>query len=298
MRKLKYLLMLFASMALLNSCFEDYTELDLNDDGPNLVTFERIDASLGAVADGNEYDFDVKMKVVGPTMMDLTNDLTVTVTPTDASTAVEGVHYRFNNLPLTLTKANNYLGLLSITLITEGNSPPMEGTPEFAAWEPPVLYVDISVSGDPNVLGSGKGGVFTLNYRAPNPYAGLYSVEMRYFHPTAGGSHPSFPDFNPDDPYGGIRNYEKELIAITGRKCETGFGVWGDTDLCWITINPDNTINFEVADTWDYDVKLGDPFNPDLVSHFDPETGIIYMYYHYEGSGGARIFWEIFTPQF
>ncbi|MBN2697696.1 MAG: hypothetical protein JXR52_02635 [Bacteroidales bacterium] len=298
MRKLKYLFMFIASMVLLTSCFDEYTDLDLNDDGPNLVTFERISTSLGEVADGSEYIFTVPIKVVGPTVTELTSDLTVTLVPTDESTAVEGVNYRFNNNPLTLTKANNYLGVVSITLVTKDIEIPMEGSPEFDDWEPPVLIVEIEVTGDPNVLGSGKGGVFTLNYRAPNPYAGLYDVEMRYFHPTAGGSHPSSPSFDPDDPYGGIRNSQKELIPITGRKCETGFAVWPDTDLCWITVNPDNSIKFEVADTWPYEVKLGDPFHADLESHFDPATRQIFLYYHYEGSGGARIFYEIFTPTF
>jgi hypothetical protein len=298
MRTLKYLMMFFLSTLLLNACFEDYTELDVNDDGPNLVTFDRVIDNIGAVADGAEYDFQLRVRIVGPTVMDLTSDITVNMVRDETSTAVEGQHYRIENLPIVLKKSNNYLGFMDITLVTEGNAPPMEGTPEFDLWTPPVLKLDIEASGDPKVIGSGKGGTFTMNYRAPNPYAGDYDTEMRYFHPTAGGSHPSFPDFNPDDPYGGIRSQPKTLIAITGRKCETGFAVWWDTDLCWITVNPDNSINFEVGDTWPYDVKLGDPFDPDLVSHFDPDTRMIYLYYYYTGAGGDRIFWEVFTPLF
>jgi hypothetical protein len=298
MRTIKYLLMFVLSMALLNSCFEEEADYELNDDGPNLVTFDRPVDNLGAVADGGEYTFQVRIRIVGPTVMDLTSDISVNLTENEASTAKSGAQYRLNGLPIVLTKANNYLGFMSITLITEGNSPPMEGTPEYDAWVAPVLLLDIEASGDSKVIGSGKGGTFTINFRAPNPYAGLYMTEMRYFHPTAGGSHPSFPDFDPDDPYGGIRQQEKELIAITGRKCETGFAVWWDTDICWITVNPDNSINFEVADTWPYEVSLGDPFDPDLVSHFDPDTRMIYLYYHYTGAGGDRIFWEVFTPEF
>ena len=290
--------MFVLSMTLLNSCFEEEAGYELNDDGPNLVAFIRPVDNLGAVADGEEYSFQVRIRVVGPTVMDLTSDISVNLVENEASTAHSGVHYRINDLPIVLTKQNNYLGFMSITLITEGNAPPMEGTPEFDAWVAPVLELDIEASGDPSIAGSGKGGTFTLNFRAPNPYAGLYMTEMRYFHPTAGGSHPSFPDFDPDDPYGGIREQEKELIAVTGRKCETGFAVWWDTDVCWITINPDNSINFEVADTWGYDVSLGDSFDASKVSHFDPDTRMIYLYYHYTGDGGDRIFWEVFTPEF
>jgi len=87
-------------------------------------------------------------------------------------------------------------------------------------------------------------------------------------------------------------------VAITGRKCETGFAVWPDTDLCWITVKADNSIEFEVADTWPYTVLMGDPNDPSKVSHFDPATGKIYLYYYYAGTGGNRIFWETFTPLF
>ncbi|MDF1571342.1 MAG: hypothetical protein P1P82_06970 [Bacteroidales bacterium] len=299
MRKLKYLFMVIITLVMVTSCFEDDTTLDLNDDGLNVVTFERIASSLTAEANGEEYDFDVKVRISGPTVMDLTNDVTVTFTATDASTAVDGEHYRINNPTVTLTADNNYLGLLSITLITEGNSPPMDGTPEYEKYIAPELYLEISATGDDKVTGSGKIGEFTLNFTAPNPYKGVYDTEMRYYHPTAGGSHPSLgAAFDPDDPYGGIRNSQKELVAVTGRKCETGFAVWPETDLCWITVNPDNSVEFEVADTWTYEVKLGDPFNPELVSHFDPDTRQIFLYYHYEGSGGARIFHEVFTPTF
>ncbi len=290
--------MLVFSMALLTSCFEDDIELDLNDQGLNVVTLERVATNLTAEANGNEYTFDVKIKVVGPTVMDLTNDVSVTFSVDDASTAVDGVHYRINNNPLTLTADNNYLGLLSITLITVGNTPPLEGTPEFDDWDAPLLFLSIAATGDEMVTGSGKGANFTLNFTAPNPYKGIYDTEMRYFHPTAGGSHPTFDPFDPNDPYGGVRFEQKELIAVTGRKCETGFAVWGTTDLCWITVNPDNSIKFEVGDTWNYDVKTGDPTDAGHVPYFDPADGAIYMYYYYTGSGGDRIFWEIFTPTF
>jgi len=295
MKKLKYILLFILSVGLFNSCLIDNeTDLDGNASGNNVVTFDRIVDNLTCTANGDEYTFNVKVKVVGPTVMNLTGDITVNVNATANSTARSDDHYRIVNPTITLTKENNYLAYLTIILMSEGNSAPMDGTPEFEDYEAPMLYLELAATGAPNVVGSGKEGQFTLNFTPPNPYAGEYDVEMRYFHPSAGGSHPSFPDFDPDSPYGGIRYYTKTLAAVTGRKCETEFAIW--EDLCWITINADNSIKYEVDDTWTYDVGLGNPYDATQVSHFDPETGKIYLYYNYMGSGGYRIFWEVFTP--
>ena len=298
MKKLKYLLIFILSLGIFNSCLiDDETDLDLNDDGLNIASFDKTKINFVALANGDEYDMEIQMKVVGPTLSDLTNDITVTVAAATTSTAVSGDHYIIETPSIVLAADNNFLGIVEVTMITAGNSPPMDGTPEYDEYVAPVFDLDIvSATGDPMVTASGRSAEVTLNYTPPNPYAGDYAVEMRYFHPTAGGSYP--PSVNPDDPYGGVRNYEKTLTAITGRKCETGFAVWGDTDVCWITCNADNSITFEVDDTWTYDVALGDPDDPANVPYYDPATGVIYMYYHYYGTGGARIFWEIFTPLF
>ncbi len=300
MKKLTYILIFLSGMSFFQSCLiNNETDLHLNAEGKNLVTLERIETNLTGEANGSEYTFLVPIKIVGPTVADLTSDITVTIVPTDESTAVDGDMYRIVNPVITLKKSNNYLDNIEIILVTEGNTPPMDDTPEFLLYVAPVLYVDFTVTGDANVTGSGKGGTLTLNYTAPNPYAGIYDVEMRYFHPTAGGSYPpdpTDPAFNPDDPYGGVRFSQKELVAVTGRKCETTFAVWDD--LCWITVNLDNTITYIVDDTWTLDVSLGNPYNAAQVTHFDPVTREIIMYYNYLGASGYRVFWEYFTPTF
>ena len=123
-------------------------------------------------------------------------------------------------------------------------------------------------------------------------WAGFYEVECKtklsYFHPTAGGSYPN-------EPYGGVRAVDKTLLFIADGVAETWFALWSDIS-CWITINADNSIGFEVANDWLYTVLPGDPNDPTKISHLDPETGIIYLYYYYVGTGGSRIFWEVFTP--
>ena len=70
----------YLSLGAFNSCLvDDTTSYDLNDQGPNLAGFTR--SQLLAVicfADGNEYDFNIPVRIVGPTSMDLTNDIIVT----------------------------------------------------------------------------------------------------------------------------------------------------------------------------------------------------------------------------
>lgn len=290
MKNIKYIILLLLSIGFMHSCdlVNNETDLDLNDKGNNVVTFERIKSNLTMTATGEEKTMTVNFKIVGPTVSELTSDIKVTFSADESSTAVENDHYRIENKTITLKKSNNYLGVLEIILMSEGNSAPMDGTPEFDTYVAPKLYLKMTASGADNVVGSGKFGDFTLNFVPPNPYAGDYSAHLIYHHPSIG-------DY-PDDVYVDEVN-DKTLEAVTGRKCETWFATW-DTDLCWITINSDNSISFIVDDTWPYDVKLGDPHRPDLVSHFDPSDGKIYLYYHYTGTGGDRIFWETFTPKF
>lgn len=275
-------------MFLVSSCLvEDKTDYDLNDDGLNIATFETLTSNLSCVANGTEYVFPLKVKLVGPTKDLVTSGITVTASADPSSTAVENVHFKIINPTVTLTPDNNFLGLLEVTVLTEGNTPPMDGTPEFDDYVSPVLVLKLNATGDPNVTATGKLGTFTLALTPPNPYAGDYIAHLIYRHPSY-GTYPNNIYVEEDN--------EKTLVAVTGRKCETGFATWFDTDLCWITVNADNSIKFEVGDTWGYEVKLGDPFDSTKISHYDPETGIIYLYYYYDGTGGPRIFDEIFTP--
>lgn len=303
MKKIKYLLIFILSFGIFNSCLiDDETDLHLNAEGANVAAFNSHSVNLAALVDGTDKVKEILMKVVGPTVADLTSDITYTVAALATSTAVEGEHYRLDNPTITLTKANNYFGVLEVTLITEGNKPIEEGEPGYEDYienyVAPVLELEVTnTSGDPKVLSDGKICSVTLSFMLFNPWAGVYDVEMRYFHPAAGGSYP--PSVNPDDPYGGIRHYEKELVGESSKRVVTGFAIWGEPDLCWITFNDDGaSIEFLVGDTWPYDVALGDPDDPSNVTHFDPVTRKIYMYYHYYGTGGARIFWEVFTPTF
>jgi len=290
MKPFKYILILVLSLGAFNSCLVDQsTRYDQNDDGVNLVTFENLSANYSVEANGDEYERFVQVKLVGPTSMFMTGDINVTVSVDPSSTAVEGTHFILNNPAFTLTEADNYLALLSVTILTEGNAQPDEDSPEYESYVAPIMVLSITATGDPNVSGTGKLGRYTLAYAPPNIYAGDYDVELYYFHPTAGGTYPT-------EPYGGIRYSEKTLVALTARKCETSFAIWKE-NLCQITVKADNSIEFQVADTWPYDLLPGDPNNASNVSYFDPVTRQIHLFYYYVGTEGPEIFWETLTPK-
>lgn len=292
MKKIKYILILILSVSFMTSCFDDTTELDLNDDGLNVVTWDRVSDNLTGVAEegGAEYTFMKKIKLVGPTKDKITSTITVDATVGEGTTA-DGTMYTINNLPLTLSPENNFLAEVSITLTTLGNEPPKENTPEYDAYVAPVLYLDLVATGDAMVTGSGKTGKFVLNFTPRNPYAGEYTAHVIYRHPSVG----TYPDnINVEE------DNIKTLTGVTARKCEVGwFAVW-EGYLSWITVNADYSVKYEVSSDWGQTVKMGDGFNTSLISHFDPADGKIYLYYHYDHTSGTgiRSFWEYFTPNF
>lgn len=289
MKTLKYFFLVTLLVGFASACLVDDEETyKENATGYNLATFEKASINLMALANGEEYTRNVRIKLVGPQAKELTSDLTVTVAADPSSTAIENVHYRIDNPTFTMSAANNYLANLPVTLLTEGNAPPEDGTPEMETYVAPVLKLKVvSVTGDSRASNSGKPASVTLNFVRPNPFVGKYTAHITYRHPSYG----TYPDNIYVD-----ADYDKTLTPVTGRKCETDFGIWGEANRCWITINLDNSIVFTVGDTWTYNVKMGDPNRPDLISHYDPETQKIYLYYHYTGANGDRIFWEVLTP--
>lgn len=292
MKKISYILILIFGGLLFHSCEDDKDVYQIDQD-QTIAVFDSYRFGLGGLADGSEYDKEILVKITGAGLEGLTGDVTLTFAADESSTAIEGTHYRIENKTITLTQKNYYMGIVDFVLVTEGNTPPLDDDPAFADYQAPVLNLKIT-NATGGVTPTGKLAEITLNFTPPNPYAGLYECDINYFHPTAGGTYP-------DDPYA-HDVFDKTLTAVTGRKCESLFGIesWASSyaDKCWITVNADNSITYTVADTWGYDVKLGDPNDATKVSYFDPDTGVIYLYYHYVGDGGARIFWEVLTPKF
>jgi len=125
----------------------------------------------------------------------------------------------------------------------------------------------------------------TTKVSVANFFAGTYDVELLYFHPTAGGTYPT-------EAYGGVRKLKKDLIPASPFDCYTWFGVWED-NITNINIDATNKVTI----TFDRAAFSGDPNNAANVNSYDPETGVIQIYYYYPGAGGNRIFWEKFTPK-
>jgi len=173
MKNLKLAIIAMLSLSLLGSCelFQEDTTLSKNSEGYNLAGFENTKQTVVAVADGNEYTFEVKMKVIGPTSMDLTKDITVTVEADAASTATEGTHFRIDNKSLTLKASDNYLGLLKVTVITNGIVAPLSKK---------LILNAVSASGDAVVTNNGKPLEMTINYACFSNLAGTYDVTTEY----------------------------------------------------------------------------------------------------------------------
>ena len=299
MKTIKYILIFAIGIFTFSSCLIDEDEIHTaNGEGVNVVTFNRTVDNLNGVAEtgGVEYTFLKTLRVEGPTVSELTNDIVVNIEVAEGSTA-DGTMYRINNNPITLKKSENYLGHMSITLTTLGNEPPKDGTPEADAYVAPILKLKFAPTGEDNVVGSGKGGTYTLNFTPPNPWAGDYDSYIEYRRPGDGAT-----GVYPDNLNGISGHYEKTLVGLTANRLEvSSYGPfeYGAEGLSWITINPDNSVLYQVDDDWwGLANVMGDPNRPDLVSHFDPDTRIIQIYYHYVGGTGDRIFWETFTPLF
>lgn len=172
MKTLKYIFLLILVMGTFQSCLvENKTRYDLNDNGPNLAGFELNKTSVSGIADGSEYIFPMKVKIVGPTVTDLTSDVTLTVSVDPASTAIEGTHFRIDDPVVVLTKSNNFLGLLNITMITEGIVTPLD--------EAPVLILNASsATGDAKVINNGKPIEITMNFACFSSFEGTYTLTI------------------------------------------------------------------------------------------------------------------------
>jgi len=172
MRKLKYILLFILSATIFNSCLvDDTTMVDDYDQGNNVAGFELTATTIAAVADGQEYKFYMKVKLIGPTVSKLDNDVTVTFDADASSTAVEGTHFRLDNPTVVLKKENNYLGLLEVVMVTEDIETPI-------AVAPKIVLKPITATGESKVVASGKMLTVTMNYACPSFLEGSYNVTV------------------------------------------------------------------------------------------------------------------------
>jgi hypothetical protein len=281
MKTLKYIFILVLSLGALNSCLVDQsTRYDANDDGPNLAGFADARTAFSFVSDGNEYGFTVRMKLIGPTSMDVTGDIVVTVAADESSTAIANTHFRLPSTTITLKKADNYLALFPVTILTEGISAPLAKAPVL------VLRV-VSATGAENVINNGKKLEITLNYGCFSNLAGPYTLTIDRISTTGVPSQI-------------IRNDEVITQTGVGTYRTTYVGHWTVdqmlpgtpgftfTDVCnEITVSEQN-----LADYYANIVK------GTAIGSVNPETGEIRIEYSVCYAGACNLYTCTYVPQF
>ena len=277
MKTLKYILILVLSLGVFNSCLvDDTTRYDLNDDGPNLAGFADARTAFSFVSDGNEYVFTVRMRLIGPTSMDVTDDIVVTIDNDASSTAVEGTHFRLDSPTMTLKKSDNYLGLMPITILTEGIVAPLATAPVL------VLKV-VSATGAENVLNNGKTLEITLNYGCFSDLAGTYNAHLIRTNPDGTQLTYDYVDVITQTGTGEYRT--TEVAHYIGG---LGVGTNGYTflDVCnVITVPNQNLVDYYSNEVFGH-----------LPGSVDPATGVIHTYYTVTFAAGNRTYDCTYTP--
>lgn len=154
----KYMGISLLTVFLATSCEDptvgDDEAADFNN-GISVVQFTSSKANAPAVADGEEKMYDVRVQLAGPDIENLTEDVVVNFSVDPSSTAVAGTNFRFDVTTVTLTKANNYLATLPVTILTEGVTPPFSPTL--------VLNIDSVTSNNDDVVVSGNKGQIVVS---------------------------------------------------------------------------------------------------------------------------------------
>jgi len=272
MKKIKYIIVFLLSIGLLNSCLIDNdTDVDKNDDGDNFYTFTVKQTSLAGIADDSEYTFKLQLELTGPTSMDVATDLTAVIVADEASTAIEGTHYRIDNPTVTLTKENNYLAELEVTMITLDIVTPLDASP--------ILLLKVTnVTGSSDVIADGKPMTVTLDYACPSFLAGDYDVV------TTRGD-------------GGVRYWSETFTNIGVGKYVTEYvGTWDPP------LNPDWGMVFQdVCDVITVPLQdLADMYSNEVWGHapgsVDPATGIVTINYTIAFTAGDNTYSSVYTP--
>ncbi|UFH35822.1 hypothetical protein [Flavobacterium acetivorans] len=278
MKTIKYILIFVFCFASFTSCIVEDTEPSAaNGEGPNLAGFNDSSLNLGSVADGQAYDFNLKMEVKGPTYKEMTSDIEVTIAVDPASTAIEGTHFKFTSKKITLSASNNYLGLLPITMLTDGIVAPLDVAP--------VLILRVSeASGNNNVVNNGKLLKITLNYLCFSNLAGTYNVNVHYVRAASGIDE--------------ILNYTDVITETGSGEYRTGLiGHWAAADLGgtpgFTFLDVCNVITIPQQNLVDTYSNLVEGVSG--TSSVDPETGVITMQYTVTG-GNLREYWVTYTP--
>ena len=168
------------------ACTEEETLIDQIEAGPNLVGFHTASQALSGVADGTTYDFEVPIKVFGPSAKEIEGTVTATIEVDPTSTAVEGTHFTLDSKQVTLSKDGDFLGTLPITMLSDGIVAPLQQAPQL------VLRVS-SVDANGNVVASAKTITLNFFYLCPHDLVGTYTVTIDHTRCQNAPYGPNFP---------------------------------------------------------------------------------------------------------
>lgn len=278
MKTIKHILICILCFASVTSCIVDDEEPSkANGEGPNVGGFRDASLNLGGTADGNSYDYTIKMEVKGPTYKELNSDVVLTVGVDPSSTAIEGTHFKFNSKTITLSASNNYLGLLPITMLSKGIVAPLAKAPVL------VLKV-LSATGADNVVNNGKKLSINFNYLCFSNLAKTYNVNMRYVRSASGID---------------------QTLTFTDTFVKTGSGEYRTGRVGhWTPAELDGTAGFTLIDVCN-EITIPKQNLVDLYSNLvegvsgkcsvDPATGVITMQYTITG-GNLREYFVTYTP--
>jgi hypothetical protein len=265
----------FVSMT---SCLVDDVEPSLvYGEGPNLGSFNDASLNLGGVADGNSYDFNIEMEVKGPTLKDMTSDVTLTIAVDPSSTAIEGTHFSFASKTITLSAGSNYLGLLPIKMLSKGIVAPLA--------KAPVLVLKVtSATGASNLVNNGKMLKINFNYLCFSNLAKTYDVRMRYVRAASGIDQTlTFKDTWKKT---GSGEYRTGLVGHWAAADLGGTAGMTLIDVCnEITIPKQNLVDLYSNIVEGVSAK----------SSVNPETGVITIEYTITG-GNLRQYFVTYTP--
>lgn len=272
MKTLKYIIILIMSIGMFNSCLiDDESTLDLNDKGPNFGGFEQIRTTIAGIADGTEYEQEMRVKVFGPSVTNLTKDITLTVEVDPASTAVEGTHFRIDNPSVVLTNSNNYLGLLKLTMLTEGIVTPLA--------KAPILILNAkSATGEDKLINSGKSIEITMNFACFSEFQGEYSVVTT-------SSTGAKVEWNETISKIGTEEYLTQRVGTWDPPLNPDYG-FTFSNACNVISVP----NQDLADMYSNEV-----FGHELGS-VDPDTGVMTIQYTITFDAGDRTYTAVYTP--
>jgi len=277
MKKLKFIVFTILITSLFLSCEKDTKDVELIKDGDNIVIFENNAQVVTNIAETGEHSFDVMVKLTGPTFAEMTEDVTLTVgVDTEASDAEEGVHYRLDNTKLVLKQSENYIGLFTVTMLTDGVPSPLAKH----------LILKITDAQGGKVVASGKETDIKLSYACPSDLAGTYNVVTIY---TDYDGNVSTLNWTEDITETGIGEYRTGRVGHWDPATLGGTPGYTFYDVCGEITIPGQYL----ADYWANWVQGTEP------GAVDENTGVITVKYsvcYPQGSDHCRYYESTYTP--